>query len=142
MKLSSPAQRKIRIEMVPLIDTFFLLLAFFISSMLSMSILKGLPIELPRVGQATNLDRKEIVLITITREEQIQIDGEPAGLHEIAGRLQGMSTPAANLRVAVRADRAVPTGRLAEVLEAVRLAGVRRLGLVTDSVTTELTNDG
>ena len=142
MKLSSPAQRKIRIEMVPLIDTFFLLLAFFISSMLSMSILKGLPIELPSVGQATSLDRQEVVLITITREEQIQMDGEPAGLHEIAGRLQGMSTPVANLRVAVRADRAVPTGRLAEVLEAVRLAGVRRLGLVTDSATTELTNDG
>ncbi len=142
MKLSSPAQRKIRIEMVPLIDTFFLLLAFFISSMLSMSVLKGLPIELPRVGQATNLDRKEVVVITITREEQIQMDGEPAGLHEIAGRLQGMSTPAANLRVVVRADRAVPTGRLAEVLEAVRLAGVWRLGLVTDSATTELANDG
>jgi len=142
MKLSSPAQRKIRIEMVPLIDTFFLLLAFFISSMLSMSILKGLPIELPSVGQATSLDRKEVVLITITREEQIQMDGEPAGLHEIASRLQGMSTPVANLRVAVRADRAVPTGRLAEVLEAVRLAGVRRLGLVTDSATTELANDG
>jgi len=142
MKLSSPAQRKIRIEMVPLIDTFFLLLAFFISSMLSMSVLKGLPIELPRVGQATNLDRQEVVVITITREEQIQMDGEPAGLHEIARRLQGMSTPAANLRVAVRADRAVPTGRLAEVLEAVRLAGVRRLGLVTDSATTELANDG
>ena len=128
--------------MVPLIDTFFLLLAFFISSMLSMSVLKGLPIELPRVGQATNLDRQEVVVITITREEQIQMDGEPAGLHEIACRLQGMSTPAANLRVAVRADRAVPTGRLAEVLEAGRLAGVRRLGLVTDSATTELANDG
>ena len=142
MKLSSPAQRKIRIEMVPLIDTFFLLLAFFISSMLSMSVLKGLPIELPRVGQATHLDQKEVVLITITREEQIQMEGEPAELHEIAGRLQGMSTPAANLRVAVRADRAVPTGRLTEVLEAVRLAGVRRLGLVTDSATTELANDG
>src|SRR3990167_5398489 len=109
MKHSSPAQRKIRIEMVPLIDTFFLLLAFFISSTLSMSILKGLPIELPSVGQATNLDRKEVVLITITREEQIQMDGESTGLHEIAGRLQGMPTPAANLRVAVRADRAVPT---------------------------------
>lgn len=142
MKLSSASPRKIRIEMVPLIDTFFLLLAFFISSMLSMSLLKGLPVELPRVGQAADLERKDVVVITITREEHIQLDGESAGLQDIAGRLQGRSTPAADLRVAVRADRAVPTGRLADVLEAVRLAGVRRLGLVTDSTTTELTHDG
>lgn len=142
MKLSSVSPRKIRIEMVPLIDTFFLLLAFFISSMLSMSLLNGLPVELPSVGRAESLERKDVVVITITRDEQIQLDGESAGLQDLAGRLQGRSTPAADLRVAVRADRAVPTGRLAEVLEAVRLAGVRRLGLVTDSATTELTHDG
>lgn len=142
MKLPSVPPRKIRIEMVPLIDTFFLLLAFFISSMLSMSLLKGLPVELPNVGRAASLDQKDVVVITITREEQIQLDGESAGLQEIAGRLQARSTPAAELRVAVRADRAVPTGRLADVLEAVRLAGVRRLGLVTDSAATERAHDG
>ena len=118
--------------MVPLIDTFFLLLAFFISSVLSMSILGGLPIELPRLAHATKLDPTDLVVITIARDGQLQLNGQPVSLDEIAARLQA-NPHASMLRVAVRADRFVPAGQLLEVLAAVRGAGVHRVGLVTQT---------
>lgn len=133
MKVSRPAPRKARIEMVPLIDSFFLLLAFFVSSVLSMSILGGLPVELPTLTHTVKLDPKDLRVLTVARDGALQVDGDAISLEEMAARLQagpGVST----LRVAVRADRAVPSGRLLEVLGAVRGAGVRQVGLVTHAL--------
>ncbi len=47
MKLNLDTQRKVRIEMLPLIDIVFLLLVFFIYAMLSMAVHRGLPVVLP-----------------------------------------------------------------------------------------------
>ena len=119
-----------RVEMVPLIDTFFLLLAFFISSVLAMSVLGGLPIELPAAAHAAKLDPQELVVITLARDGALQLDGQPATLEDLSRRLAADPNRSL-LRVAVRADRAVPTGELTTLLDAVRAAGVRRVGLVT-----------
>jgi len=132
MKIGLPSRRGADIEMVPLIDTFFLLLAFFISSVLSMSVLKGLPLELPSARGAERLHPEDLRVLTVTNDGQVQLDGTAVTLQEIGARLQATAVPA-TLRVAVRADRMVPTGRLVEVLSAVRGAGVHRAGLVTDA---------
>lgn len=133
MKIVVPSRRWADIEMVPLIDTFFLLLAFFISSVLSMSVLKGLPLELPSARQAERLKPEDLLVVTVAKDGQVQLDGTAVTLEEMSVRLQTTTNPS-TLRVAVRADRAVPTGRLVDVLSAVRGAGVRRAGLVTDAV--------
>ena len=132
MKIAVPSRRGADIDMVPLIDTFFLLLAFFISSVMSMSVLKGLPLELPSARAAERLKPEDLLVITVATDGQVQLDGAAVTLKEMGARLQATADPA-TLRVAVRADRAVPTGRLVEVLSAVRGAGVRRAGLVTDA---------
>lgn len=133
MKVSRPAARKARIEMVPLIDSFFLLLAFFVSSVLSMSILGGLPVELPPLAHTVKLDPKDLRVITVARDGALQLDGQPVSADELAPRLQA-DPHAPSLRVAVRADRAVPSGRLLEILGAVRWAGVQHVGLVTQAL--------
>lgn len=132
MKIGVPSRRGADIEMVPLIDTFFLLLAFFISSVLSMSVLKGLPLELPATRQAQRLTPEDLIVVTVANDGQVQLDGTAVTLKEIEARLQATANPS-TLRVAVRADRTVPTGRLVEVLGTVRGAGVHRVGLVTDT---------
>ena len=132
MKVGVPSRRGADIELVPLIDTFFLLLAFFISSVMSMSALKGLPLELPSARAAERLNPEDLLVVTVANDEQVQLDGTAVTLEELSVRLQAATNPS-TLRVAVRADRAVPTGRLVEVLSAVRGAGVRRVGLVTDA---------
>lgn len=132
MKIVVPSRRGADIEMVPLIDTFFLLLAFFISSVLSMSVLKGLPLELPSARSAERLKPEDLLVVTVAKDGQVQLDGAAVTLEEIGAHLQATAN-ASILRVAVRADRTVPTGRLVEVLGTVRGAGVHRVGLVTDT---------
>ncbi len=131
MTLARPAIRKAHIEMVPLIDSFFLLLAFFISSVLSLSMIGGLPIELPSVAKTVKLDPKDLVVITVTRDRQLQLDGQAVSLSGMTARLKA-DPRAASLRIAVRADRLVSAGQLLEVLGAVRGAGVHRVGLIAN----------
>ena len=132
MRIAHPYHARAHVELVPLIDTFFLLLAFFISSMLSMSVLKGLPLELPMAAQAVTLKPKNLIVITVANDGQLQLEGQPVSLDELTARLAA-DPNASTLRAAVRVDRIVPTGRLVRVLSAVREAGVHRVGLVTDT---------
>lgn len=133
MNLSRASARKARIEMVPLIDSFFLLLAFFISSVLSMSMVGALPIELPRVAGTVTLEPNELLVITVARDGQLHLDGHSINLDDLTTRLK-TDPRASTLRVAVRTDRLVPAGRLLEVLGAVRGAGIHHVGLVTNLI--------
>ena len=56
MKIAVPARRKSRIEMIPLIDIVFLLLASLIYATLSMTVHRGLPVgERRRAGEHGDL---------------------------------------------------------------------------------------
>lgn len=129
MKLDRVAHRGVRIEMIPLIDTFFLLLAFFISSMLSMSVLRGLAVELPAASGA-RLEPEDLLVVTVALDGQVELGGEPVTLAALSARLTQDPRKEA-LRVAIRADRSVSAGRLLEVLGTVREAGIRRVGILT-----------
>lgn len=116
--------------MIPLIDCFFLLLAFFMSSVLSMEVVRGLPVELPKAGAAASLSEEGRRVVTVGREGQIQLDGETMGVEELIRRLS--SDPRmGSLRVGIRADEGTPYRAVVEVLGAVRRGGVARVTLLT-----------
>ena len=125
-----PASHKAKIEMVPLIDTFFLLLAFFISSVLTMEVVRGLPVDLPRGGgSAARLDSHRL-LITLTQDGRIQLEGETLTLESLRERLV-RHPDRSNLRVGLRGDGAARYEQVVQVLEAVQKAGVSRVSLLT-----------
>ena len=130
MKVYRPPLRRPRIEMVPLIDSFFLLLAFFMSSVLTMETVRGLPVELPKAGSAAAFSQEGRKIVTITREGRIQMDGEEVTLEGLGRRLS--SDPSReSLRVGIRADEATPYRSVVEVLGVVRRGGVARVTLLT-----------
>lgn len=130
MKVYLPPLRRPRIEMVPLIDSFFLLLAFFISSVLSMEIVRGLPVDLPKSASAAPVNQQERRIVTIAKEGQIQLDGEPLSLEGLATRLS-QDPHKVSLRVGIRADAETPYRTVVEVLGAVRQSGVARVLLLS-----------
>ncbi len=129
MKAYLPPLRKPRIEMVPLIDSFFLLLAFFMSSVLTMEVVRGLPVELPKAGSVAPAPQAGRRVVTLGREGQIQLDGEGVSLEELRGRLSSDPLREA-LRVGIRADGETPYRSMVEVLSAVRQSGVARVTLL------------
>jgi biopolymer transport protein ExbD len=130
MKIRREFSRRPRIEMIPLIDVVFLLLVFFIYSMLSMTIHRGLPVNLPTASTAT-LDKKTFITITLQRDGQLFLEDRAVDTQTLPSLLVKEREKDPDLQVYLRADREVSYHRAVEVMDLVRSAGINKLALET-----------
>src|SRR5215470_10422706 len=92
MKFSrSRSYRRGRIEIIPMIDVMFFLLVTFMLASLSMQTLNSITVNLPQ-GDAPNLEHKEPVTVTITKDSRIFLDKTPTTLETMAFALKAMLT--------------------------------------------------
>ena len=120
------ASKRPRVEMIPLIDMFFLLLVFFIYGVFSMTMQQGILVDLPQAATATS-SQEDTVAVSLTAEGAVFLNQEPVALDALAAALQ-----AVRLRdplVIINADRRSPHGTVMTVLDAVRQAGLQRISL-------------
>ncbi|HUN57796.1 MAG TPA: biopolymer transporter ExbD [Candidatus Binataceae bacterium] len=123
MKLKRSRQyRRGRIEIIPMIDVMFFLLVTFMLASLSMQSLNSITVNLPQ-GDAPNLEHKEPVTMTITKDSQIFLDKTPVNLATMAFTLKPMLDPA-DPGLVVNADSAAPEGIVVESMLQARRAGV------------------
>lgn len=114
--------------MVPLIDTFFLLLAFFISSVLTLQVARGIPLDLPKAGSSQAIPKENRLTVTIGPGEQVQLEERWMSLEQMRNQLA--SHPRRDsLQVGLRAEPATPYERVIEVLASVRESGIGRVTL-------------
>ncbi|MGD0075575.1 MAG: biopolymer transporter ExbD [Candidatus Binataceae bacterium] len=114
--------RRGRIEIIPMIDVMFFLLVTFMLASLSMLSLNSISVNLPQ-GDAPNLQRKEPVTLTITKDSQIFLDKTPTTLATLAFALKAM-VQGHDPGVVVNADSAAPEGTVVEAMLQARRAGV------------------
>jgi biopolymer transport protein ExbD len=122
MQLSSGYEaRRARIEIVPLIDVVFLLLVFFIYAMLSMTVYRGIQVDLPRAAGAA--EEGEILVIALSAANVISIGGRVLAMEQaVAEVVQRSGT--ADLPVFVRGDRRADLGIAIELLARLKEAGL------------------
>ena len=117
-------ERGARVEMIPLMDVMFLLLVFFIYSTLSMTLAKGMKVDLPHTA-GSKTDQKPItVVISSTDEfyfEKEKMERDPLLLRVVR---QYRETPAT---VLIRADRNAKLGSGIELLGSLKQAGVEKI---------------
>ena len=130
MRLKGQPMRRARIEMIPLIDVVFLLLIFFIYTMLSMTIHKGIPVLLPKANTGL-IDKEDYLSVSITRDHKIFLDKNEIPLEELLQRLTERRRTKPQLRVFIRGDRRIPYEWVVQVLDTVRAAGLRKVSLET-----------
>jgi biopolymer transport protein ExbD len=114
--------RRGRIEIIPMIDVMFFLLVTFMLASLSMQSLNSITVNLPQ-GDAPNLQHKEPVSLTITKDSKIFLDKTPTTLATLAFTLKSM-LQGADKGVVVNADGAAPEGIVVEAMLQARRAGV------------------
>lgn len=137
MQVKAFTSKRPRIEMVPLIDMFFLLLVFFIFAVFSMTMQQGLLVDLPAAATA-EASREETVTISVSADGIIALDREPVTLETLREALAAARGRLAREPVVlINADRAVPHGTVVEVLDRVRQAELHRV-----SFQTEMLDDG
>jgi len=115
--------RRGRIEIIPMIDVMFFLLVTFMLASLSMQSLNSLTVNLPQ-GDAPNLQHKEPVALTITKDSKIFLDKTPTTLATMALALKGMLQGTNDQGVVVNADSAAPEGLVVQAMLQARRAGV------------------
>jgi len=128
MKVNLGSTRRPRIEMLPLIDTVFLLLVFFIYGMLSMAVHHSLPVKLPSSSTA-KLDKSEFLTVTIKSDGSIFVNKKPVSKEELTYVLERYSAARESSGVLLFADRAVSYQTLFKVLDRIREAGIERISL-------------
>jgi len=124
MKLrKSREYKRGRIEIIPMIDVMFFLLATFMLASLSMQNLHSLPVNLPQ-GHATPIQAKTPVTLTITPDSRIYLDKTQVTLTSLAPTLKAMmSDPDASIIVA--ADSSAPNGITVQAMLKAREAGAQ-----------------
>ena len=118
-----------RVEMVPLIDMFFLLLVFFIFGVFSMTMQQGLIVDLPTADTAVALPQEDTLTISVAADGMLHLDQDPASLPNLPAMLRQRQDRLHDPLVAINADRATIHGTVMAVLDAVRAAGLTRVSL-------------
>jgi biopolymer transport protein ExbD len=127
VKLRRPPPRKARIEIIPMIDTVFFLLVFFMMASLAMTVHGGIPINLPKAARAEAA--RAPVSISVARDGVVYLEREPIEPAQLTARLQARARTGPDLAVVIEADTEVLHGRVADVMDAVRLAKVGKLAI-------------
>jgi biopolymer transport protein ExbD len=129
MKLPRKPRKKARIEIIPMIDTMFFLLVFFMVATLSMTVQRGLPVNLPHAASARD-EIRQVTTLTLTKDNRLFFDKEElASLAEASLRLASQTKANTQVSVVINADRAVEHGRVIDLMDAVRQAGVTRIAV-------------
>ncbi len=124
MKLRKPRDyRRGRIEIIPMIDVMFFLLATFMLSSLSMQNLDSLQVNLPQ-GQAEKLSTKQPVTLTLTSDSKIFINRTPVTLETLADTLKPLLQESEQ-KLIVSADNDAPQGIVVQAMLRARSAGVQ-----------------
>lgn len=115
------AWRKGRIEIIPMIDVMFFLLATFMLASLSMQNLDSLRVDLPQ-GQAEKLKTRQPLTLTLTRDSRILVNQTPVTLDTLAATLKPLLGDASQ-NVIVSADNEAPQGLVVQAMLRARAAG-------------------
>jgi len=123
-------QKRARMEILPLIDCMFLLLVFFVYSMMAMTQPRGINVSLPRASTASEI-REEPLAISITEADEIFLEKEKVSLDTLRIRLAEERAADPSLRVLIKGDTFARHGIVVKVLDVLRTLSIERVAIQT-----------
>lgn len=129
---SSGGKKKARIEIIPLIDVIFFLLATFVLFTLSLNKSNGLGgIILPDSATGETRDPSNSVTITVTQEGTLGWDKDPVTLDEFLARLKTYHLSNPEGRILINGDENAFFSQAIYVFDEVRKAGFQKVLIET-----------
>ena len=125
-------RKRARIEIIPLIDIVFFLLATFV--MVSMSMVKnqGISVNLPSAATGEKQDRSSYVTISVTDKGLVYINKEAVAVDEVKDKLRHMQQSTSDMKVIINGDQKADYGTAIRVLDDVRQLGITKVGIQTN----------
>jgi biopolymer transport protein ExbD len=130
MKMRSPIPKKhARIEIIPLIDIMFFLLASFMMVSLSQTHMKGIRVNLPSANYVPPANQvKDYIAIRVTEGGLIYFDNEPVLSDDVLNRLYGLYQQNKEIKVSLSAEMLATHGDVITLLDKIRLSGITKIG--------------
>jgi biopolymer transport protein ExbD len=129
--LSSSGGKKARIEIIPLIDVIFFLLATFVLFTLSLNKSGELRVALPASETSEPRSPDNAVTITITAEGTLAWDKTPVTLDEFIARLQAYKQVEPDPKVLINGDENALFAQARYVVDEARKAGIPKVLIET-----------
>ena len=128
MHISSPIPgKRTRIEIIPLIDIMFFLLAAFMLVSLSMTKVENVPVDLPPAIAAQSEFGPDLLHIAVDTAGKIWVEKKPVTPAELATLLAKRTRVNPQLPVCIGGDTATRHGDMVGVLDLVRQAGIQKV---------------
>ena len=133
MIISSPrSKRKARIEIIPLIDIVFFLLATFVMVSLSMVKNQGMPVNLPRASSGAQQSKgSPYTAITVTQNGEIFFNKKKVTLPELRTRLEELKRKEADPLILLNGDDEATLGKAVSVLDEAHKLGIKKFAIST-----------
>jgi len=132
MNIPSPrAHKRARIEIIPLIDIVFFLLATFVMVSLSMVKNQGIAVNLPIASTSASQDRKDYTTISVNEKGDYFFNKEPITMEQLPARLAALKSADLDPRVFINGDQKAEFGKAIAVLDEVRKLGISKVAIET-----------
>ncbi|MGA4645130.1 ExbD/TolR family protein [Limisphaera sp. 4302-co] len=128
MRIGSPLpHKKARIEIIPLIDIMFFLLASFMMASLTMIRLQSIKMDLPTATAATRDFKPDIINIAVDKLGDVYIEKQRVTLSELRLYLSNKYRINTNVPVYISGDKDATHGAVIRVLDIVRREGIQKV---------------
>lgn len=128
MHVSSPIpHKKARIEIIPLIDIMFFLLASFMMVSLSQVHMKGIKVNLPTASSGQTQTKREYISVSVDKDGHYFFDKDEVKDEELISRLKKVHDSAPDAKVFVRGDKDSVHLNVSHALDILRSAGFYKI---------------
>jgi biopolymer transport protein ExbD len=130
MKIRTPIPgKKSRLEIIPLIDIMFFLLASFMMISLQMQIVRTVKANLPTATLATSSTKPDIVNLLVNRDGQVSMDNKAISFSNLSTLLTNRFSLNTNLPVYITGAHDATHGSVIYVLDLVKRAGISHVAI-------------
>src|ERR1051325_8648303 len=124
MTIGSPVpHKKARIEIIPLIDIMFFLLASFMMVSLSQVHMKGMKVTLPSGQSGQTQSKQNYISVSVDKNGNFYFDKQEMMYDAMAQKLQQVHQADPEAKVFVRGDADTVHGNIIHLLDLLRSAG-------------------
>lgn len=123
MRFKMKKEEEMTTGIAPLVDIVFLLLLFFAITY-HFDIASGVRIDLPKVTQKAADNETEKVTLIVNKSAEVFLMGKKLDLEELEKELQALVEERVYLRVVLQADKDVSHGKVVEIMDVAKNAGI------------------
>jgi biopolymer transport protein ExbD len=125
--------KRTRIEIIPMIDTMFFLLVFFMLSSLALTRMNGLPVNLPQASTAPKQPPVDLT-VTIDKQQRVFVNKVQVPIGKVGAELQRQAGSAdlTQSSVVINADKMVPHGMVVQCIDESRSIGISKFAIATE----------